>query len=359
MKPAQALSRSGNEVHPVLVSAASIAHGWMRSLAIKPYKPRVRKREFAVAEQLQSLHEVRCQLFRERGAGQIPTIVIAGFVPDSTETIEFQRPLLRKYGSIYYVNYPRNGFSRELFAAQLTDMIADVTHREGKPLLLGVSFGAGILVDFLRNGSELIHECIRGVVLVSPVICTADLIRPADKRKDGIRFLESSLEKIVKANPDNRADLEKQVERSRRCFQALFAAGAGNRTLGGKHLAIRKKIMDVLALTSARGGYERVKALRELDFPDGSGSVFSGPTLVLLAESEGDILVPSSPTLAVFGDPARYEKLFPRCLVRKVISKNSGDSVPHASLIFHHEAYNPLLACWYDKQVSPLLSLAV
>jgi hypothetical protein len=148
------------------------------------------------------------------------------------------------------------------------------------------------------------------------------------------------------------------VERSRRCFQALFAAGAENRVLGSRHLAIRRKIMDVLAHTSAIGGYERVKALREMEFPTGDRSLFSGPVLTLLAEGEQDILVPSSPTLALFASAERYTSLFPRCTVKKVITKNAGDSVPHASLIFHHDAYNPLLHSWYDK-LTPFLQMAV
>ncbi len=346
------------DIHPVIVSAATLAHGFMRSMAIKPYRPKNRRREFALLGRYPNLPAIRCQVLREKGAGVMPTIVIGGFVPDATETVEFQRPLLRRYGGIYYLNYPRNGFSAEVFSAQLADLIDDI-HRTGmKPLIMSVSFGSGILLHFLKHAPESIHEKIRGLVLASPVICTDDLIRPAGEKRDGIRFLESSLQKIITADPQRRDDLEKQVERSRRCFQALFAAGAENRVLGGRHLAIRRKIMDVLAHTSAIGGYERVKALREMEFPGGTGSLFSGPVLTLLAENEQDILVPTSPTLAMFASAERYTSLFPRCTVKKVITKSAGDSVPHASLIFHHDAYNPLLQSWYDK-LTPFLQMAV
>jgi hypothetical protein len=245
-----------------------------------------------------------------------------------------------------------------MFSAQLADLIDDIYRRGAKPVIMSVSFGSGILLHFLKHAAESVHERIRGLVLASPVICTDDLIRPQGMKRDGIRFLESSLQKIINADPQRRDDLEKQVERSRRCFQALFAAGAENRVLESRHLAIRKKIMGVLANTSAIGGYERVKALREFEFPSSGGSLFSGPVLTLLAENEQDILVPSSPTLTLFSSAERYGLLFPRCRVKKVLSKRAGDSVPHASLIFHHDAYNPLLGSWYDKQ-TPLLQMAV
>src|SRR6185369_6543238 len=98
-----------------------------------------------------------------------------------------------------------------------------------KPVIMSVSFGSGILLHFLKHAAESVHKRIRGLVLASPVICTDDLIRPMGVKRDGIRFLESSLQKIINADPQRRDDLEKQVERSRRCFQALFAAGAENR----------------------------------------------------------------------------------------------------------------------------------
>jgi pimeloyl-ACP methyl ester carboxylesterase len=108
-------------------------------------------------------------VLREKGAGAMPTIVIGGFVPDATETVEFQRPLLRRYGSIYYLNYPRNGFSAEVFSAQLADLIDDIHARGMKPLIMSVSFGSGILLHFLKHAPENIHEKIRGLVLASPV----------------------------------------------------------------------------------------------------------------------------------------------------------------------------------------------
>lgn len=343
----------------LVVSAFTAAAGFMRGIPLKRFAATSRHREFALLEQNHDSLRTRCQIFREKGAGNVPTIVLGGFVPDATETVEFQRKLLRQRGSIYYVNYARNGFCQEMFAAQLTDLIEYLAGKGQKPLIMGVSFGCGLLADFLRHADERVHESIRGLILVSPVITTDDLIRPADQKRDGVRILESNLKKIVAADSADEADISKQVERSRRCFKALFNAGAGNRTLSVRHLAIRKKINDVIERTTARGGFERVVALRDFRFPFFSRTLFPGPVLALLAENESDILVPSSPTLKLFSEPSLYTRVFPSCLVKTVKSRIADDGVAHASLIFHHEAYNELLDNWCDKLLYPQLRMAV
>lgn len=346
------------DIRPVM-TAFTAAAGFMRGISIKRYTPRSRRREFAVYEQNPDAHRTRCQIFREKGTGAFPTIVLGGFVPDATETVEFQRKILNRHGSIYYLNYSRNGFCLDMITAQLADLLEDLARRGQKPLVMGVSFGCGLLAGFLRQASVQMHESIRGLILVSPVLTTEDLIRPPGQQRDGVRILESNLKKIVAADPGNDGDIAKHIERSRRCFQALFNAGAENRTLTVRHLAIRKKINDVIEHTTTRGGFERVAALRDFSFPSLSRTLFAGPVLVLLAENESDILAPSSPTLRHFSEPALYSRIFPSCRVKIVTSDHSGDGVAHASLIFHHEAYNSLLDSWYDTLLYPRLKLAV
>ena len=242
MSDKSAKIRVVQNVRPV-VSAVTAAAGFMRGITIKRFAPKARRREFSVIEHNRNSHQSRCQIFREKGAGNVPTIVLGGFVPDATETVEFQRKLLRQHGTIYYVNYSRNGFSQEMFTAQLTDLIEHLARKGQKPLIMGVSFGCGLLSNFLRHADEWVHEGIRGLILVSPVITTDDLIRNAEQRRDGVRILESNLKKIVAADPANESDIAKHIERSRRCFQALFNAGAENRTLNVRHLAIKKRSM--------------------------------------------------------------------------------------------------------------------
>ena len=359
MREGQARPLTMVSVRPVVASAATLAAGIMRSIAITAYAPASRRREFEQIAGNPGAHATRCRIFREKGAGTVPTIVLGGFVPDATETVEFQRSMLRRHGSIYYLNYPRSGFCRQMFSAQLSDLIEDLYRKGQKPLVMGVSFGAGLLVEFLKTAPEQIHQMIRGLVLASPVICTDDLIRPSRTKGEGVRIFENNLKKILAADSDNHDELKKTIERARRCFQALFNAGAENRILGVRHLSIRRKINGVIEQTSARGGFERVRALGDFRFPDAGRSVFAGPVLVLLAEREDDILVQSSPTLALFREGSCHEQIFPRCSVKTVRSGNPDDGVAHASLIFHCDAYNSLIDGWYHKILYPRLQMAV
>ena len=120
------------DIRPV-VSAVTAAAGFMRGISIKRFAPKSRRREFSVFEYNQNSNQSRCQIFREKGAGNVATIVLGGFVPDATETVEFQRRLLRQHGSIYYVNYSRKGFCQEMFTAQLTDLIEHLVHKGQNP----------------------------------------------------------------------------------------------------------------------------------------------------------------------------------------------------------------------------------
>ena len=345
--------------HPAIAGAVSAATGFMRQMAIKPFIPRNRRREFLLKDRVASLHASRAQIFKERGNGSTPTIVVGGFVPDATELVEFQRPLFREYGSIYYMNYPRNGFSSTMFFAQLADLIEDINNRGKKPVLFSVSFGCGLITRFLRENADNGALRIRGVVMASPVLCTEDLIRPEHDKRGGVRMLESNLKRIFKSDPAKSEDISRQIDRARRCFQALFETGAENRQLSGRHLAIRNKIMEVIGATSSCGGYERVMALKQFARPEGDRPIYAGPTLTLLAEEEENLLVPTSPTLAALRDPEMRNTLFPRGKVWEVNSRSSGDAVAHASLIFHHHCYNPLIESWYDKLLAPRLFAVV
>jgi hypothetical protein len=345
--------------HPTVVTVAATASNLMRQMSIKPYMPRHRLREFHMKDRVASLHALRNQIFKEKGAGSIPTIVIGGFVPDATEAVEFQRELFRRYGSIYYFNFARNGFSVEMCFAQLADLIEDINRRGKKPVIFSISFGCGLMGAFLRSEMNDPSLGIKGVLMASPVLCTADLVREEREKGSGVRMLESNLKRILRSNRDSEEDLGRQIERARRCFQSLFEAGAENRQLNHRHLSIRKRIMDVVEKTTAMGGYERVLALREFTPPDREHLIFDGPALVLLAEREEDILVPASPTLAALRNYDSRIVLFPRGKVKTVVSGDYNDAVAHASLIFHHHCYNPMIDAWYDRLQVPLLFAVV
>jgi len=117
--------------------------------------------------------------------------------------------------------------------------------------------------------------------------------------------------------------------------------------------------MEVIALTTATGAYERVNALKDFPVPDSTEQIFAGQILTLLAEMEDNMLVPTSPSLAVMRCHETHTALFPNGIVKDVRSPDTGDAVAHASLIFHHSAYNPLLKDWYGKTCDPALGAAV
>ena len=273
--------------------------------------------------------------------------------------MEFQRRLLTQFGTIYYLNYPREGFHLQLFQAQLADLVECLNLRGERPVLLGVSFGAGLVAAFLRDILPREELAIRGVLFVSPVLCAEDLVRPASERSGGVRMLESNLRRILSARTDSPDEVERQIERARRCFQGLFGLGAEQRPLTLRHLAIRDKIMAVIDKTPARGGYERTLAIQEFRQPETEGPLYAGPVLTLLAEAEESLLVPTSPTLALCREPRQYHRVFPggRCLT--VTSRQSDDPVAHASLIFHHQAYNPIITTWYRRFSAPSLLAVV
>jgi len=344
--------------HPTVVTVAATANNFMRQMSIKPYIPRLRRREFLMKDRVASLHALRNQIFKEKGGGSIPTIVIGGFVPDATEAVEFQRDLFRNYGSIYYFNFARNGFSLKMFFAQLADLLEDINQRGEKPVIFSISFGCGLVGAFLRSEMNDPSLMIKGVLMASPVLCIADLIREEREKGSGVRMLESNLKRILRSSSTSPEDAGRQIERARRCFQSLFEAGAENRQLNHRHLSIRKKIMEVVGKTPTKGGYERVLALKEFTPPTHDRPIFAGPALVLLAEREEDILVPASPTLALLRNYDSRAALFPRGKVKKVVSENIDDPVAHASLIFHHHCYSPLIDAWYSRlQVTQLFAV--
>lgn len=343
--------------HPALIGAACAATGLMRQMSIKPYTPASRRREFMVKESVDNLHACRVRIFKEKGGGRIPTIVVGGFVPDATEQVEFQRTLFREYGSIYYLNYPRNGFSSAMFFAQLADLIEDLNNKDQRPVLFGVSFGCGLVTRFLQEHPEAPLFRVRGVVMASPVLCTEDLVRPSHKSGGGVRMLETNLRKILSAGSGD-GEVLRQIERARRYFQALFQATIGKGQLSGRHLSIKNKILQVIENTPAVGGYQRVLALKQFARPDWGRPIFAGPALTLLAEDEEQLLVTTSPTLAMLRSQVRKKVLFPRGIFWRVASPTPDDSVSHASLISHHHCYNPLIRYWYERLQIPRLNEA-
>ncbi|HET7264508.1 MAG TPA: alpha/beta hydrolase [bacterium] len=292
------------------------------------------------------------QIFRQTGAGRTPTIVIAGFLPDATESIEYQRDLVARYGDIYYVNYPRNRFCTRALFAQVGGLIRHLNARGEYPVLFSICFGAGLVVKLLcERGAQPAHAGpqlqLAGVVMVSPILCAADMVR-LDAAAAGAAPLRERAARTFFLG-GHHGDLEREVARTRRAFGSLFRRERATRLLNDRNAAIIARVLAAVHEISVTGYYERALALRALSWPSARTPIFRGPALVLFAEDEDGVFVPTSPTLAALRTPSVAARFFPRGAVHEVASSDAGDPVVHGSIVVHHRYFNPFITAWYDR----------
>ncbi len=296
------------------------------------------------------LHQ-RATVLRIPGRGPVPTIVIGGFVPDATESVFLLREQLVHQGDVYCLNYPCAGFSTDLFLAQLDDLVEELAVLRGRePVVLSVSFGAGLALEWLRRrrlggGSH----AIRGLVLVSPVACVEDLMAGGGAKPSTL--LGRAIQPYLGGD---RVD-EKVVERSRTIFGKMFESGAQNKdALAGIMTPaelgfLKDRVLGTIRGIDFRGACERVDALKAMHSPSsyflpGILPLAEVPTLVLYAEKEDSVLDEGSPTRSsLLRSLLAY---FPkgRCLQ---VRNRGGSPVQHASLIFHVANFRPLIASFY------------
>jgi pimeloyl-ACP methyl ester carboxylesterase len=300
----------------------------------------------------------RADVLVEERPGPLPTIIVGGFVPDATDAFYLLRGGLMPHGSVFYLNYPRGGFSTELFLAQLEDLIEELAVKRGRrPVLIAVSFGAGLALELFRRAAAAGRELpLAGVVLISPVACTTDLLDPAEAKPSTL------LGRVIKPylSPPARSD-HALVEKSRAVFLKMFEAGAHNKAAlrflltREESLRLRDSVLSAINAIDGNGAAERVQALCALPELREPRSLFAGPALVLFAEKENSVLVGSSPTWRELR--ARVGAWFPRG--RGLTVTNTPDNpVQHASLIFHSQNFQPHLAAFYRALRSALRQAA-
>ncbi len=327
-----------------LLSSAAWAASFLRRLSIRKYSLGTKKRVAALA--VPASLKTGCSLFREKGAGSKPTIVMGGFVPDSTESVEFQRNLFKKSGDIYYMNFSRQDFSQKMFLAELGDLIEDINRRGEQPTLFCISFSCGLVAQFLSDTPLFENLRIAGCVFVSPVMCMEDLVRAAPDKRHKRGLLEIILKRILDATEQQHDDVTRHIEKGRRYFRTLVEAGAECRPLTLQHLALREKIMSMINQTAALAGHKRFLAIKTFNLPQRRRPVYDGPVLMLIAEREDEVFLPTAPTLSFLDSMDHFRDAFPHGTVRRVTSGNAEDPVAHASLIFHHSYYNAILDEW-------------
>jgi pimeloyl-ACP methyl ester carboxylesterase len=300
----------------------------------------------------------------ERRLGATPTIVLGGFVPDATEQVFLLRGFLLRRGSVYYFNYPRGGFSPELICAQLDDLVEELTRSHGqRPVLFGVSFGAGLVLDWLRRSRAAGRSpALGGLILVSPVACAADIVVPGEAKASTL------IGRALKPYLDTQGTVGASViDKSRAIFAKMFEAGAQNREAlralmtAGELRHVRDSVLAAIQNIDATGACERVHALRDMPALSPWSApeqlpLTEAPALVLYAEKETAVIAAGSPTRAAFENA--LPAFFPHGELRIVASEDGGSPVQHASLIFHYFQFLPLVASFYRGLKSRKLSLA-
>jgi hypothetical protein len=302
-------------------------------------------------------------VLREPGRGRVPTIVLGGFVPDSAAQVFLLRRFFLQAGDLYSLLYAADGFSLDLLCAQLDDLVDELVAAGRPPVLFGVSFGAGLVLEWLRRKRAAGAEpALAGVVLVSPVACTADVIAPEAPKPATLlgRALKPYLGETTAAS-------DTAVERSRQVFLRMFEAGAQNKAalrrlmtpaeLTHLHASVTTAIRGV----TARGARERVWALAAMKSPADYFApallpLTRAPALVLFAEREESVLEARAPT--VFALKHAVRAYFPEGITREVAARPGEAPVQHASLVFHVFEFLPPLQAFYGRLRASALPLA-
>lgn len=345
-------------------------HTFFRSTAYKLRPPCARPHRCAVtraqdemlARGLAAPHQ-RAALLREHRFGPVPTIVLGGFVPDSTEQVFLLRGFLLRQGSVYYFNYARGGFSPDLICAQLDDLVEELNAIHGqRPVIFAVSFGVGLALEWLRRARAAGRSPqLAGLVLVSPVACAADIVTPGEPKPSTL--IGRALKPYLDAGGRTEAAT---VEKSRAIFAKMFEAGAQNREAlralmtADELRFLRTAVLGAIQQIDATGACERVQALRDMPpltawATPASLPLSDAPALVLYAEKETAALAADSPTRRAF--ESALAAFFPRG-EQKIVTAPNGQPVQHASLIFHYFQFLPPIAEFYRRLKSGKTQLA-
>ena len=317
-----------------------------------PFTPTVTTKQSAVIESGQALLRDRATILREQRKGSVPTIILGGFVPNPTEQVFLMRGFLLKNGSVYYVNYPCEGFSNELLFAQLDDLVEELARVHGqRPVIFCVSFGVGVVMEWLKRArvsGRRIH--LRGLILISPVACMEDLLDPGTAKPSTL------LGRAIKPFVEMAARVDRSgIEKARTIFTKMFEAGAQNKEslhalMTRRELVrLRDAVLGTIQNIEPDGAYQRVQALKQMQsaatyFSQTILPLSDAPTLILYAEKESSVIVDKSPTR--FALQSAHRAYFPYSQFR-VISNNNGAPVQHASLIFHCFNFLPSISAFY------------
>lgn len=343
----------------------------LQAWRIRPYSPTIKKKSSLTMQFRETLLDEGLPLdvtlsaiYRESGfkMGSSPSILVPGFIPDGNEAFFLLRKCFLQHGSVYYINYPNEHFRKETLFHQMFDMIHELNKRRLKsagqrvlPFLVGTSFGCRIILSFLQwlkdEGLEdRIH--IRGLVLLSPVLCLDDVVDVhAEKQRTLVGRAVAPLYDVA---PDDPEALEAAMKKARSIFTKMFQSGAKNLNYEEKEhipiLAIEDDVLRIFDETFSpdSGFFQRYLGLRD-EAPLEVSYLTRLPTLVLFAESENDVLAPNSPTFITLSDIQKVQTIFPNGRVEVVYSLDEKRKVTHSDLIFQAQRYRAHLEPWLNQ----------
>ena len=288
-------------------------------------------------------HFERTCFITEHGRGDQHAVLLPGLVPDGAETFLRQQPLFRAFGDVTTINYPYNGFDLDRLLEALESRIRATAQNGQRPVLVGVSVGGGIALELLRR-TQANPLPLAAVILVSPLTCVDDLA-PMFKR-----FLDPVLhppegttatEAIEKARVFFRALASRSMgEPLRSRWKALFTPPHGWIQL--REQGVRLRIERTLDDIPAAGGLERVQAILQfIGVHQVRGELTKAPTLICWGSRERHTLRMDGPGTGLLCRPDLAFRLFPEVEIQWVYD-HDGEAVPHASLLKHAHAFNPL-----------------
>lgn len=297
---------------------------------------------------------------RHSGGRAFRFICLPGLVPDGPETFARQLPLLRAHGSVAVLTYAYDGFDLDAAIAAVEGEIAAAAAAGAAPVLVGLSVGGGIAIELLRRAAEAGRQPpLHALVLVSPMSCVGDLSPMLD------RLMRPILAESARA--DGRP--EEALERGRQLFRTLVTRATEHaapqdvaRWLGPLHVLtpqgfaawrerrLAGRIQRTLERIPAQGAVARVLALPRLRGVAGlRGPLCRAPTLILWGSKERQTLDMDGPGAGRLCRPDLACKVFPAVEVQWIYDRDGGD-VPHASLLKHARAFNPVLARWLRRR---------
>ncbi len=284
---------------------------------------------------------------RAKGRGPLRFLCVPGLVPDGPETFLRQRKLLAKFGPADVVTYPPDRFDLDRALAEMEAYLRE--DPKVRTVLVGVSVGGGLCLELLRRAREAKRPLpLHGVVLISPLTCTADLSPILSKL---LAPILTEMDKAEAGRP------EVALERGRSFFKGLASRSAGTARAqqGWRKVAslftpaglaelvdgrIRKRIEATLDRITPAGAVQRVEALRRLPGLGVSRTPYvEVPTLLLWGAKERHTLDMDGPGTRILCRPDLAVKVFPKAEVHWIYDKD-GEEVPHASLLRHAKAFN-------------------